>query len=81
MLHKYRKIATIKAEQFDGFKKQMIEYGINPDKDALGKDIYYIQTLAGPMSMRRGDWIATGVYGDHWVIADDVFRKTYERCD
>lgn len=29
------------------------------------------------MSFNIGDWIATGVNGDHWPIADDVFRKTY----
>lgn len=28
-----------------------------------------------------GDWIATGIDGEHWCIANDIFRKTYERCD
>lgn len=25
-----------------------------------------------------GNWIATGVKGEHWVIQDDIFRATYE---
>ena len=33
------------------------------------------------MNLKKGDWIATGVDGEHWVIADDIFHKTYERCD
>lgn len=29
------------------------------------------------MVLGVGDWIATGVNGEHWVIQDDVFNKTY----
>lgn len=39
---------------------------------------YRLKTLEGPMRLRNGDWIATGVNGEHWAIADDVFKKTYE---
>ena len=28
-----------------------------------------------------GIWIATGIDGEHWAIADNIFRRTYERCD
>lgn len=81
MLHKYRKTATIQAEQFDGSRRQLIEYAVIPDNDAYGMPIFFIKTLEGSMLLRKGDWIATGVDGEHWVIADDIFRKTYERCD
>ena len=33
------------------------------------------------MKVRKGDWIATGIEEEHWVIADDIFHKSYERCD
>ncbi|WP_106904676.1 DUF1642 domain-containing protein [Lactiplantibacillus plantarum] len=29
------------------------------------------------MKINLHDWIATGVNGEHWAIADDVFKKTY----
>lgn len=40
---------------------------------------YRLKTLEGPMRLRNGDWIATGVNGEHWAIADDVFKKTYTK--
>lgn len=40
---------------------------------------YRLKTLEGPMRLRNGDWIATGVNGEHWAIADDVFKKTYAK--
>ena len=27
--------------------------------------------------MKVGDWISTGANGEHWIIADDLFNKTY----
>lgn len=38
---------------------------------------YFIDTLEGRMRLSIGDWIATGVNGEHWAIADDVFKETY----
>lgn len=38
-------------------------------------------TKEGDMVIKQDDWISTGVDGKHWVIADDIFHKTYERCD
>ena len=28
-----------------------------------------------------GDWIATGVKREHWVIKEDIFALTYERVE
>lgn len=28
-----------------------------------------------------GNWVATGIKGEHWVIQDDVFRATYELAE
>ncbi len=37
--------------------------------------------LCKARALHKGDWIATGIDGEHWAIADDIFRRTYERCD
>lgn len=29
------------------------------------------------MTCHVGDWVATGINGEHWPIADDIFKKTY----
>lgn len=73
MIKKYRKTATIKAEQFDESGSQMLKYNI--DIDDYGNCA--IPTLEGMLELEVGDWIATGVNGEHWTIADDIFRKTY----
>lgn len=63
------------------------EYKINTDVERLldyDEDIveyivpYQIETLEGTLEVHVDDWIATGINGEHWVIRDDIFRKTYE---
>lgn len=85
MIHKYRKTALIEAEQFDGSDEMAEKYSIYPDSGFVtSKDWanwFVLPTKEGDMILNKGDWIATGVEGEHWVIADDIFRKTYERCD
>ena len=31
------------------------------------------------MKFDTGDWIATGIDGEHWAISQEIFEKTYER--
>jgi len=38
---------------------------------------WYVETIEGELKVKPGDWIATGVNGEHWPIAEDVFKKTY----
>lgn len=80
MLKEYRKISTIKAEQFDGSDEMIDKYGIVKENFVIdGWDpTFSIPTLEGDLAINIGDWIATGVEGEHWAIADDIFRKTYE---
>lgn len=33
------------------------------------------------MVLHIGDYIATGVEGEHWAVAKDIFEKTYERVE
>ncbi|GAK47732.1 hypothetical protein LOSG293_110480 [Secundilactobacillus oryzae JCM 18671] len=73
MTKKYRKTAIIEAEQFDGSKEMIEKYEI------LKRSwVYKIKTLEGDEYFTLGDWIATGIEGEHWPIKDEIFRKTYE---
>ncbi|KRL81789.1 hypothetical protein [Ligilactobacillus equi] len=77
----YRKIATIQAEQFDGSQEMMKKYkilDIGPMSSPMVKrPIYHFCTLEGSLEVNIGDWIATGIKGEHWAIKDDIFRETY----
>lgn len=44
----------------------------------MGDDSYVIPTLEGNMIINNGDWILTGVDGEHWAIKNEIFNKTYE---
>lgn len=87
MIKVYRKTATIKAEQFDGSDEMINKYGIEAVEGDYADD--YSMPEAGPAPYFRyfmpsgyneiyvGDWVATGVNGEHWEIKDDVFKKMY----
>ena len=38
----------------------------------------YIETLEGPHLVTPGDWIITGVKGEHYPCKPDIFEVTYE---
>lgn len=83
MIKIYRKTATIKAEQFDESQKMIKKYGIEDSAESGYNDSDWedeglcIPTKEGYLRINNGDWVATGIDGEHWPIADDVFRKTY----
>ncbi|MGJ3876187.1 DUF1642 domain-containing protein [Lactiplantibacillus argentoratensis] len=93
MIKIYRKMATIKAEQFDPengvipdgvFDKEfehttsgMISAMVNELQTGKQAHNWHIKTLEGDLKVNPGDWIATGVNGEHWPIADGVFKQTY----
>lgn len=84
MIKTYRKIATISAEQFDGSDKQIKKYGIRPPypqeigtiTDEEWRPL--LPTKEGLMTCHVGDWVATGINGEHWVFQDKAFNATYE---
>lgn len=39
----------------------------------------WIHTLEGEMLVSPGDWIITGVNGEHYPCKPDIFAKTYEK--
>ena len=38
----------------------------------------FIETLEGEMQVTPGDWIITGVKGEHYPCKPDIFDLTYE---
>ena len=81
---KYIKTGTTEFEQFDGSDELCEKYGIHPDMGTAnvvtGKTLYFLMpTLEGELSFEIGDWIATGVGGEHWPVKDEIFQKEYER--
>lgn len=81
---KYIKTGTTEFEQFDGSDEMCEKYGIRPDMGTAnvvtGKTLYFLMpTLEGELSFEIGDWIATGVNGEHWAVKDEIFQKTYKR--
>lgn len=75
--------AAIFAERFDGSVVMKQKYGIHEAKvPNMVTDLnLYLPTKEGDAIVGVGDWIATGIDYEHWVIANDIFRRTYERCD
>ena len=41
----------------------------------------WVQTLEGGHIVTPGDWIITGVKGEHYPCKPDIFEATYERAD
>ena len=84
MLKEYRKTATIKVEQFDGSTKQIARYKVHiVGPTSRGDTSYFLlpTTKEGNMKLNAGDYIATGIDGEHWAIDQDIFERTYERVD
>ncbi|GEO72836.1 hypothetical protein LZY01_20040 [Levilactobacillus zymae] len=72
-MNRYVKTIPIEAEQFEESVGMINKY----DLTSLYNGQWSIDTLEGGMVFNTGDWIATGINGEHWAIADDVFQKTY----
>lgn len=84
MLHKYKKIVPISAEQFDGSAEMISRYGIVDLAKAIEskeETTYVIPTKEGSMELQKGDYISTGIDGEHWPIKKSIFERIYERYD
>lgn len=90
MLKEYRKKTTIKAEQFDG-SDEMIEkwhiHDVKSDGDYVSVQNlisrYWYVTMFSSVErpIRVGDWIVGEPPFPNYAIPNDIFRRTYERCD
>ena len=55
--------------------------GVNfgsPTPDPLIEGKYWVSTLEGPLVASIGDWIITGIKGEHYPCKPDIFEATYE---
>lgn len=50
-------------------------------KDSTSPTGYRIDTLEGSHEVTEGDWIITGVKGEHYPCKPDIFEMTYESAD
>ena len=64
---------------------QWFNYGDHPavyTKRDSASDLWgYIKTLEGEHIVTPGDWIITGVKGEHYPCKPDIFEATYESAD
>ena len=49
--------------------------------DYSSDDLGIIETLEGHHQVAPGDWIITGVKGEHYPCKPDIFEATYERVE
>lgn len=72
---RYRKTATITATQWWklGDHPAVVAYDDYGEPTQFG----WVNTLEGGHIVTPGDWIATGVQGEHWPIKPDVFAASY----
>ncbi len=46
-----------------------------------GMPIFWVETLEGGHIVTPGDWIITGVKGEHYPCKPDIFAMTYESAE
>lgn len=79
-----KKPVVIDATQFkvnDKSTHEHVNFGF-PSEDALSSSgldgKHWVQTLEGPLIVSEGDWIITGVKGEHYPCKPDIFAATYD---
>ncbi len=40
---------------------------------------WWVKTLEGWYQVKLGDWIITGIKGEHYPVRADIFEATYEK--
>jgi hypothetical protein len=75
MMAKYRKKPVI-IEAFQWFK-----HGDSEIVEIYDGDVGWIETLEGGHKVNPGDWIITGINGEHYSCKPDIFEKTYEKVE
>jgi hypothetical protein len=74
----------------NGWEGDVVRYYRTPNLDGqtpckhCGKSMYdhgWIDTLEGGHIVCPGDWIITGIKGEHYPVKDAIFRETYEPAE
>ena len=89
MIKIYRKTGVIEAEQFDGSNEMVDKYHIKMVDGDYAEDYsmleigpapyvrYFLTRFDLAKEIFAGDWIATGINGEHWTITDDTLKQKY----
>lgn len=77
MKHKYRRVVTVEAEQFDGSDEMIKKYKMRP----YGQDTWRLSTDWNFIPITKGCYIITDEDGLNEVCYPDIFERTYERVD
>ena len=73
----------------NGWEGDIVRYYRTPDFDVLTvchhcnrlmHDHGWIDTLEGGHIVCPGDWVITGVKGEHYPCKPDIFQETYEQA-
>ena len=78
-----KKPVVVEAVQFheaDTATHEHVNFGW-PNPPGGGSSLdgkYWVQTEEGPLHVSEGDWIITGVKGEHYPCKPDIFEQTYE---
>ncbi len=63
---------------------QWFQHGDHPavqERWDSGDPVFFINTIEGDHIVSHGDWIITGVKGEHYACKPDIFEMTYERVE
>ena len=77
-----KKPIVIEATQFladDPVTHQHVNYS-GPKENCKGSldGKHWVQTMEGPLIVSEGDWIITGIKGEHYPCKPDIFAATYK---
>jgi hypothetical protein len=60
---------------------QWFKFGDHPQVISQTDEKGWIQTLEGGHLVAPGDWVITGVKGEHYPCKPDIFDQTYEAVE
>ncbi len=80
MARSRKKPVVIEATQWNqhGDHPAVEPTGPAEDMSGVSPDHGVIPTLEGRMVVSPGDWVITGVQGEHYPCKPDIFEATYE---
>ena len=82
-------VFTAEYRKINGWEGDLVRYYRNPDDSdqecrycgTIMDDHGWIDTLEGGHIVCPGDWIITGVHGEHYPCKPDIFELTYEKVE
>lgn len=73
-----KKPVVISAFQWNGERPLPFPLVGNWDNNPMDSGKVSIKTLEGWMGVSEGDYIITGIAGEHYACKSDIFHLTYE---